>query len=196
MDPYYEKVEKFNARVDYDTDVKYAGLLLNYCMLNSKKKNIFFVGTGLGGDIQIIKGLKNIKVTGIEPRESFQEEAEKSYKKIGGKLLKMNLGEFTKISESMSGIFLFIHSINHIPNSQINAFQKTIKNSYIIVVNPNPEIERVIGKVDKTVISYLDSKKVQKLLNSKIIFDFFYNSVKIKGKDIFLRETFVLKTKN
>lgn len=196
MDPYYKKVEKFNSRIDYDEDVKYANLLLNYCISNSKKKNIFFIGTGLGGDIQIAKGLQNVKITGIEPRETFQEKSEKAYKKIGGKLLKMNLGEFAKISNSLSGIFLFIHSINHIPKSQITAFQKSIKNSYIIVVNPNPEIERIVGKVDKTVISYLDSKRIQKLLDSEIIFDFFYNLVKIKGKDIFLREALVLKTKD
>ncbi len=108
----------------------------------------------------------------------------------------MNLGEFAKISNSLSGIFLFIHSINHIPKSQINAFQKAIKNSYIIIVNPNPEIERIVGKVDKTVISYLDSKRIQKLLDSEIIFDFFYNLIKVKGKDIFLREALVLKTKD
>lgn len=196
MDPYYRKVKKFNASARYNEDVKYANLLLNYCLLNSKKKNIFFIGTGLGGDIQIIKGLKNVKIIGIEPRESFQEETEKAYKKIGGKLLKMNLGEFAKISNSLSGIFLFIHSINHIPKNQINAFQIAIKNSYIIVVNPNPEIERIVGKVDKTVISYLDSKRIQKLLDSEIIFDFFYNLVKVKGKDIFLREALVLKTKD
>jgi len=196
MDPYFEKLEKFNARIDYEHDVKYANLLLNYCISNSKKKNIFFIGTGLGGDLRIVKGLKNVKITGIQPRETVQKKSEKAYEKIGGKLLKMNLGEFAKISNSLSGIFLFIHSINHIPKSQINAFQKSIKNSYIIVVNPNPEIERIVGKVDKTVISYLDSKKVQKLLDSEIIFDFFYNLVKVKGKDIFLRESLVLKTKD
>jgi len=196
MDPYFEKLEKFNARIDYEHDVKYANLLLNYCISNSKKKNIFFIGTGLGGDLRIVKGLKNVKITGIQPRETFQKKCEKAYEKISGKLLKMNLGEFVKTSYSLSGIFLFIHSINHIPKSQINAFQKSIKNSYIIVINPNPEIERIVGKVDKTVISYLDSKRIQKLLDSEIIFDFFYNLVKIKGKDIFLREALVLKTKD
>jgi hypothetical protein len=196
LDLYYKKIEKFNSRTDYNEDIKHANLLLNYCILNSKKRNIFFIGTGLGGDIEIVRGLKNLEITGIEPRKSFQEEVEKVYKKINGKLLKMNLGEFTKTSKSLSGIFFFIHSINHIPKNQINLFQKAIKNSYIIIINPNPEIEKVVGKVDNTVISYLDSKIIQKSLNCKIIFDYFYNLVELRKKDIFLREAIVLKTKN
>ena len=63
----------------------------------------------------------------------------------------------------------------------------------IIIINPNPQIERVVGKTDNTVISYLNSKQIQKLLNAKIIFNFFYNSVKIKNENIFLREIIVLK---
>ena len=88
MDPYYEKVKKFNLRVDYEYDVKSANLLLNYCISNSNKKKIFFIGTGIGGDIKIVKGIKNMQIKGIEPRISFQSEAEKIYKKQGGKLLR------------------------------------------------------------------------------------------------------------
>ncbi len=196
MDYYIDKVKDFNKRIDYAKDVNTARLFLEFYMPLIKSKKIFVIGTGLGGDSKIIKDVKNFKITGIEPRQTFQEHASREYKKIGAKLLKMNLGEFVKTSNSLSGIFLFIHSINHIPKSQINAFQKAIKNSYIIVVNPNPEIERIVGKVDKTIISYLDSKRIQKLLDSEIIFDFFYNLVKIKGIDIFLREALVLKTKD
>jgi len=196
MDYYIDKVKDFNKRIDYAKDVNTARLFLEFYMPLIKSKKIFVIGAGLGGDSEIIKDVKNFKITGIEPRQTFQEHASREYKKIGAKLLKMNLGEFAKTSNSLSGIFLFIHSINHIPKNQINAFQKAIKNSYIIVVNPNPEIERIVGKVDKTVISYLDSKRIQKLLDSEIIFDFFYNLVKVKGKDIFLREALVLKTKD
>jgi len=196
MDYYIDKVKDFNKRIDYAKDVNTARLFLEFYMPLIKSKKIFVIGAGLGGDSKIIKDVKNFKITGIEPRQTFQEHASREYKKIGAKLLKMNLGEFVKTSNSLSGIFLFIHSINHIPKSQINVFQKAIKNSYIIVVNPNPEIERIVGKVDKTVISYLDSKRIQKLLDSEIIFDFFYNLVKVKGKDIFLREALVLKTKD
>jgi len=196
MDYYIDKVKDFNKRIDYAKDVNTARLFLEFYMPLIKSKKIFVIGAGLGGDSEIIKDVKNFKITGIEPRQTFQEHASREYKKIGAKLLKMNLGEFAKTSNSLSGIFLFIHSINHIPKNQINAFQKAIKNSYIIVVNPNPEIERIVGKVDKTVISYLDSKRVQEVLDSEIIFDFFYNLVKVKGKDIFLREALVLKTKD
>jgi len=195
MDYYIDKVKDFNKRADYTKDINTAKLFLKFCMSLTKSRKIFIIGTGLGGDYKIIKYVKNFKIIAIEPRHTFYEYALKEYKKSGAKLLKMDLGEFAKISKSLSGIFLFIHSINHIPKNQISVFQKAIKNSYIIIVNPNSEIEKIVGKVDKTVISYLDSKKIQKLLNSEIIFDFFYNLVKIKGKNIFLREALVLKTK-
>ena len=196
MDYYIDKVKDFNKRIDYAKDLNIARLFLEFYMPLIKSKKIFVIGAGLGGDSKIIKDVKNFKITGIEPRQTFQEYVSREYKKIGAKLLKINLGEFAKTSNSISGIFLFIHSINHIPKSQINAFQKTIKNSYIIIINPNPEIGRIVGKVDKTVVSYLNSKKIQKLLDSEIIFDFFYNLIKVKGKDIFLREALVLKTKD
>ena len=57
------------------------------------------------------------------------------------------------------------------------------------------EIERIAGKTDKTVISYLNSKQIQKLLDSEIVFDIFYNYVKIKKKEICLREAILLKSK-
>ncbi len=145
-------------------------------------------------ETQIIKNIKNCKIIGIEPRETFQNEASKVYEKFGGKLVKADLGEFVKSSKKLSGIFLFIHSVNHIPIKQIKQLQKSIKNSLIIIINPNPEIENVVGKTDQTVISYLKSENIEKLFQSKIIFDFFYNSVKIKENKIFLREVIILKT--
>ena len=196
MDYYIDKVKSFNKRTDYTKDTNTAKLFLEFCMPLIKSKKIFIIGTGLGGDYKIIKDVKKFKITGIEPRQTFQEYALKEYKRRGATLLKIDLGEFVKISKNLSGIFLFIHSINHIPKNQIMAFQKIIKKSYIIVINPNPEIGKVVGKVDKTVISYLDSKRIQKLFDCEIIFDFFYNSKKIKEEDILLREALVLKTKD
>jgi hypothetical protein len=196
MDDYVIKVKKFNQREDYLKDIKASQLLLEYCMSLTSSKEIFIVGTGLGGDVNIIKNSKRFKITGIEPRQTFQEYSSKIYKKIGGKLLKMDLGEFVRTSKKISGIFLFVHSINHIPKKQISLLQKSIKNSYIIIVNPNPEIEKIVGKTDQTVISYLSSKQIQKLLNCEIVFDFFYNLVKIKENEIFLREAILLKTKD
>jgi len=67
-----------------------------------------------------------------------------------------------KLSNKLSGIFIFIHSINHIPKKQISLLQKSIKNSFIIIINPNPEIENIVGKTDSSVISYLNSKQIQK----------------------------------
>ena len=196
MDTYVDKVKGFNKRTDYTKDINIAKLFLEFCIPLVKSKKIFIIGTGLGGDYKIIKDVKKFKITGIEPRQTFQEYALKEYKKNGATLLKMDLGEFTKISKNLSGIFLFIHSINHIPKNQIIEFQKIIKNSYIIIINPNFKIEEIVGKVDKTVISYLNSKKIQKLFDCEIIFDLFYNLVKIKRKEILLREALVLKTKD
>jgi hypothetical protein len=192
MDSYYEKIKKFNSKKNYEDDIKSAKLLLQYCIDNSKKKKVFFIGTGLGGDIKIIKGIKNIEIVGVEPRETFQDSAEKIYKKIGGKLLKMNLGQFLKIKK-LSGIFIFIHSINHITKKELKELQKVCIDSYFIIINPNPEIGKVIGKTDDTVISYLEMNDIKKLLKTKMIFDYFYSPIQIKKREIFLREAILLK---
>ena len=63
-----------------------------------------------------------------------------------------------------------------------------------IIINPNPEIEKIVGKTDQTVISYLKAKEIETLLKSEIVFDFFYNKKKIKTKEIFLREIIIFKT--
>lgn len=196
MDEYIEKVKKFNERGDYSKDIKASQVLLEYCSSLIRTKKIFIVGTGLGGDIKIIKKFKKFKITGIEPRLTFQEYSSEKYKRFGGKLLKMDLGEFVRITKKISGIFLFIHSINHIPKKQIKSLQKSIRNSYIIIVNPNPQIEKIMGKTDNTVISYLSAKDIQKQLNCDIVCDFFYNLIKIKENEIFLREAILLKTKD
>ncbi len=192
MDPYYNKIKKFNSKENYDNDVKSAKLLLQYCIDNSKKKKIFFIGTGLGGDIKIVNGIKNIEITGIEPRETFQDSAEKAYEKIGGKLLKMNLGQFSK-TKKLSGIFIFIHSINHITKKELQEFQKSCVDCFFIIINPNPEIGKIVGKTDDTVISYLEMNDIKKLLKTKMIFDYFYFPIKIKKREIFLREAILLK---
>ncbi len=193
MDSYIDKVKKFNKKIDYTKDINTAHLLLKYCMPLVKSKKIFFIGTGLGGDSKIVKNIRDFEIIGIEPRQTFQEHAAKQYKKIGAKLYKKNLSDFSKTFKKLSGIFFFIHSINHISKNQILEFKKITKKSYIIIINPNPQIEKVVGKTDNTVISYLNSKQIQKLLDAEIVFDFFYNSVKIKNENIFLREVIVLK---
>lgn len=192
---YYEKVKTFNQREDYKHDVNIAKLLLTFCI--SFKHKIFIIGTGLGGDLKILNDFKDIKIVGIEPRPEFHFQVESTYKKFGGRILKMDLEQFVKKSKKMSGIFLFVHSINHIPENQIKLFAKYLQqNSFIVIINPNPQIGKIIGKTDKTVIAYLNSKRIQKLLNCDILFDFFYNPIKIKGNEVFLREAILLKTKN
>lgn len=194
LDNYVDKVKKFNGKEDYLVDVKIAKFFLENYLSKIKSKKIYFIGTGLGADSKIIEDVKNSKIIGLEPRDSFQEQAVKVYKNFGGKLIKVNLGEFSKDNSKLSGIFLFIHSINHIPKNQLRSFQKIVKNSYIIIINPNPQIEKIVGKTDRTVISYLNAKEIEDLLKSKIVFDLFYNKKKIRTKEIFLREVIILKT--
>jgi len=194
LDNYVDKVKKFNGKEDYLVDVKIAKFFLENYLSKIKSKKIYFIGTGLGADSKIIEDVKNSKIIGLEPRDSFQEQAVKVYKNFGGKLIKVNLGEFSKDNSKLSGIFLFIHSINHIPKNQLRSFQKIAKNSYIIIINPNPQIEKIVGKTDTTVISYLNAKEIEDILKSKIVFDLFYNKKKIRTKEIFLREVIILKT--
>ena len=194
---YYGKVKQFNLRKDYLTDVKVAKLLVDYCLTSSIIKRIFIIGTGLGADIDIIKDKKMVQLTGIEPRITFYEEAFKEYRRRGGKLLNMTLGEFVnKSRRRLSGIFLFVHSINHIPRYELKLLRKLMRNSFVIIINPNPELERIVGKTDKTVISYLTCSKIERILNCSTIFDFFYHPVKIKGKEVSLREAILLRSKS
>lgn len=189
---YYEKVKNFNKRSDYVYDINIGRLLLSYA-LDHKIKNITIVGTGLGKDAEIIKDVNNKKIIGIEPRTEFQKESYLRYQKFRGKLHKMNLGEFVNSQKRLSGIFLFVHSINHIPKKQLEAFGNSLQaNSKIIIINPNPDIGKIVGKLDNTVISYLDSKRIQKILKCNIIFDFFYHQVDLKGHKMFLREAILL----
>lgn len=188
---YYKKVKLFNERKDYKNDVNTARLLLDFCGKNADK--IFFVGTGLGRDTEIITKLKGKTIVGIEPRRSFHSDSEKKYREFNGILHKTNLGRFIKIQKKISGIVLFIHSFNHIPSNQIKLLARSLqKNTYIIIINPNPEIESIFGKTDKTVIKYWEANKIKKILKCKIIFDFFYHPIKLKNGKIFIREALLL----
>lgn len=194
---YYDKVKQFNRREDYIKDVNTAKLLVDYCLTSSITKRIFIIGTGLGADINIIKNKKRMQLIGVEPRATFYKEAFKEYRNLGGKLLNMTLGEFVNKSQhSLSGIFLFVHSINHIPRYELKLLRKSMKNSFVIIINPNPELEKTVGKTDKTVISYLTCSKIERILNCSTIFDFFYHPVKIKGKEVSLREAILLISKS
>jgi len=193
---YFNKVKKFNTRKDYQFDVDTASLFFEYCLSNKKLKELFIVGTGLGADVPMIKKLKTVQITGIEPRSIFYEKALKIYQKINGKLLNMTLGDFVKNSHgSLHGVFLFMHTINHIPRIELKRLKERIKDSFVIVINPNPEIRRIVGKTDKTVISYLTCNNILKIFNCNLVFDFFYHPTKLKGKKIFLREAILLKTR-
>lgn len=194
MDQYIEKVKKFNEKDNYRLDVAVARLLLKNC-LAGKQNTLYVIGTGLGVDVDVVRDIKGIKVVGLEPRESFQKLAAEKYRKFGFKLYKVNLGQFVKLSpKSIGGVFLFMHSLNHIPYAQIRALDKILKkNSYIIVINPNPMIEKIKGKTDKTAIRYLNDRRIVKLLKSKVIFDFFYNPKPVRYQKIPIREALLLK---
>lgn len=158
------------------------------------KKTLYIIGTGLGEDIESAKNIKGLKIIGLEPRDTFQQIAAKKYTRYGHRLFKGDLEQFAKKYKNIRGVFLFMHSLNHIPHRQIREFEKNIKrNSYIVLVNPNPSIEKIKGKTDKTAIHYLNSKKIVKLLKSEIIFDFFYNPKPVKYQKIPIREALLLK---
>ena len=97
---------------------------------------------------------------------------------------------------NLSGIFIFSHSINHITEDELKQFQKILKKSLIIIINPNPEFPKRFWWTDDTILDYLSGDDIAKLLNCELIFDFFYNLVDIKGKKIFVRNAVLLKTKD
>ena len=193
MDHYIEKVKKFNEKDNYKLDIRVANMLIKNHVSN-KQKTLYIIGTGLGEDLEVAKNITGLRIIGLEPRPTFQEIAAKKYKKFGYQLLKEDLGQFVKSSKSTVGFFLFMHSFNHIPYRQIKALEKILKkDSYIIIINPNPMIEKIKGKTDKTAIRYLNSEKISKMLNSQIIFDFFYNPKPVKYQKIPIREALLLK---
>ena len=192
---YLMKVKKFNERSNYIYDIDTVKLFLDYYFNIFPTKKIFVIGTGLGGDIKKINMLKGKKLIGIEPRIIFYENAKKIYQNLNGQIFNLSLGDWISKSKSkLSGIFLFMHSINHIPQNEIKIFKQSIKNSYILIINPNPEIGKIMGKTDKTVYSYLDKNNLEKILNSTTIFDFYYHPIMLKRKRILLREAILLKT--
>lgn len=192
---YLIKIKKFNERSDYIYDINTVKLFLDYCFNIFPTKKIFVVGTGLGGDIKKINLSKDKKVIGIEPRIIFYNNAKKVYHELNGEIFNLSLGEWIlKSKNKLTGIFLFIHSINHIPHNEIEIFKQSIKKSYILIIIPNPEIGKIMGKTDKTVYSYLNKIKLEKMLNSTAVYDFYYHPIMLKRKRIMLREAILLKT--
>ena len=53
-DSYYKKVENWNLRIDYKKDIDTISLLTNYCLSKVISTNLYFIGTGLGADIDSI----------------------------------------------------------------------------------------------------------------------------------------------
>jgi hypothetical protein len=194
---YYEKVKNWNLRVDYKKDIETISLLTNYCLSKLNSTDLYFIGTGLGADIDsIVKSLKLKSIIGIEPLTNFYDSALSKYENIGAKLLNCSLGELSQKSTELSGIFIFSHSINHIPEEELKQFQKILKKSYIIIINPNPEFPKRFWWTDDTILDYFSGNDIANLLNCESIFDFFYNLVDIKGKKIFVRNAVLLKTKD
>jgi hypothetical protein len=196
-DSYYKKVENWNLRIDYKKDIDTISLLTNYCLSKVISTNLYFIGTGLGADIDsIVESTKLKSIIGIEPLKDFFENALPKYQKIGATLLNCSLGQLSQNNTELSGIFIFSHSINHITKDELKQFQKILKKSLIIIINPNPEFPKRFWWTDDTILDYFSGNDVANLLNCESIFDFFYNLVDIKGETIFVRNAVLLKTKD
>ena len=194
---YYEKVKNWNLRVDYKKDIETISLLTNYCISKINSTDLYFVGTGLGADIDsIVKSKKLKSITGIEPLKNFFDIALPKYEKIGATLLNCSLAQLSQKNTDLSGIFIFSHSINHITEDELKQFQKILKKSLIVIINPNPEFPKRFWWTDDTILNYFSGNDIATLLNCELIFDFFYNLVDIKGEKIFVRNAVLLKTKD
>lgn len=195
-DEYYQKVRNWNSRSDYLKDLDVIKLFTTYCSAN-EVTNVFLIGTGLGADVESIKNIPNVKsIVGIEPIKKFYNEASTKYNAIGAKLLNMTLGMFAASNNKLSGTFIFSHSINHIQKDELLSFKKTLKKSFIVVINPNPEFPKRFWWTDETILSYLSGDEIATILDCEKIFDLFYNLVEIKGQTIFVRNAILLKTKD
>jgi hypothetical protein len=194
---YYEKVKNWNSRIDYKKDIDTISLLTNYCLSKVNSTDLYFIGTGLGADIDsIVKSIKLKSITGVEPLKNFFDSALAKYEKIGATLLNCSLGQLSQNNVELSGIFIFSHSINHITEDELKQFQKILKKSLIIIINPNPEFPKRFWWTDETILHYFSGDEISKLLNCEKVYDFFYNFVEIENKTIFVRNAVVLKTKD
>lgn len=193
---YFEKVKNWNLREDYKKDLDVINLLTHYSLSQKVNNDLYLIGTGLGADIDSILDFNKItSITGIEPIKKFYDNATEKYKKFGAKILNLKLGEFMSQNNN-SGIFIFSHSINHIPKEELLKFRNSLKKSFLVIINPNPEFPKRFWWTDDTILYYLSGDKIAELLNCEKIFDFFYNLVEIKNETIFLRNAIVLKTKD
>jgi len=194
---YYEKVKNWNLREDYKKDLDVISLFTNYCLSKNISKDLYMIGTGLGADIgSIIKFTKLKSITGIEPITSFFESASPKYKNLNAKIFNLKLGEFVSKNDTLSGIFIFSHSINHIPDDELLEFKKSLRKSFLIILNPNPEFPKRFWWTDETILRYFSGDEISQLLNCEKVYDFFYNFVEIENKTIFVRNAVVLKTKD
>ena len=155
------------------------------------------IGTGLGSDIDSITKYKKLNsIIGIEPIEKFYQNALPKYHQLGASLLNITLEELSSKNQELSGIFVFCHSINHINEAELKKFKKSLKKSFLIIINPNPEFPKRFWWTDDTIIDYFSGNDIETLLNCELIFDFFYNLVDIKGEKIFVRNAVLLITKD
>lgn len=194
---YQEKVKNWNLRDDYKKDLDVISLFTNYCLSKNVSKDLYIIGTGLGADIDsIIEFTKLKSITGIEPITSFFESASPKYKNLNAKIFNLKLSEFVAKNDTLSGIFIFSHSINHIPEDELLEFKKSLRKSFLIILNPNPEFPKRFWWTDETILHYFSGDEISKLLNCEKVYDFFYNFVEIENKTIFVRNAVVLKTKD
>ena len=194
---YFDKVNQWNQRSDYKNDLQVISLLTNYSLSNAVQKDIFIIGTGLGADLESLSKFSPLNsIVGIEPITEFYKTALEKYEKFQAKLFNVNLKTFSLENNNLSGVFIFSHSINHISKEELSEFAKSIKKSYIVISNPNPEFPKRFWWTDDTILHYLSGDEIANILNCEKIFDFFYNLVEINNETIFVRNAIVLKTKD
>jgi len=163
MDEYINKVKEWNSRSWYKLNMEEGRMEFNDIL--ARRNRVYIIGTGLGADLQMLDEYTELDVIGIEPRESFQSIAQKKYDKRAQFLFKGSCGDFAALNKNLEGIFIFNHSINHIPLEELKEFRKSIKNGHIMVFSPKP----VKVKGDDTIIEYRTVKDLERIFKVKAI---------------------------
>jgi len=163
MDEYINEVKEWNNRSWYRLNMEVGRTALNHIIV--RRNRVYIIGTGMGADLKMLDEYKGLDVMGIEPRKTFQSRAQKEYNKRGQLLFKGSCGDFAALNKSLEGIFIFNHSINHIPLDELEELRKSIKSGHIIIFSPKP----TKNKRDKTIIEYRTLIDLERIFKVKHI---------------------------
>jgi len=161
MDAYVDKVEKWNNSKWYRLNMEVGRIALNDILVRMNK--VYIIGTGMGADLEMLDEWTGLDIIGIEPRKTFQSIAQEEYTKRGQILLRCSCGDFAAVNKNLEGIFVFNHSINHIPLDELEEFRKSIKSGHIMVITPMPK--KI--KSDDTIIQYHTVKDLERIFKVK-----------------------------